>query len=487
MIFSSIPFLYYFLPCMLILYYLLPFQYKNLVLLLTSLVFYAWGEPSYVFLMIATIVIGYGSGYAMDMCRKCGNHKGRKLSLWIGLLFCIGALAFFKYAGFLITNICRVQGLLIGTAFGVPAMFEPILKIALPVGISFYTFQILSYLLDVYWGDVPVQKNIVSFGAYVTMFPQLIAGPIVRYGDIIKELEERKLTMHDTAIGIRRFTVGFAKKILIANQLGELCDVFRASSEKSILFYWMYAAAVSLQVYFDFSGYSDMAIGLGRILGFKFPENFEYPFISKSITEFWRRWHMTLGTWFRDYVYIPLGGNRVKKGRWYLNIFLVWMLTGLWHGAAWNFVLWGLYFAVLLLIEKQWLLKYLKQAKIWNHIYVLFLVVFSFLLFDASNLAAALETIGSLFGVGKVGSTLVFSTTETMYYLRSYAVILVIAVVGATPVIKRLTASVMEKIKHSSFAWIVMAAEPVMLIFLLAVCTAYLVDGSFNPFLYFRF
>ena len=486
MIFSSIPFLYYFLPFVLILYFFVRTRYKNGILFLTSLVFYAWGEPIYVLLMLLTILIGYGSGYWIDRYRREGKEKYKKQSLYGGLFFCIGTLVFFKYMGFLVDNFTSVFGGLAGTNGSHLGVFVKIRNIALPIGISFYTFQVISYLLDVYWDTVPVQKNIISFGTYVTMFPQLIAGPIVRYKDISHQLIDRNLTLHETAVGIRRFIFGFAKKILIANQLGELCSIFWSSNEKSIVFYWMYALAVTLQIYFDFSGYSDMAIGLGKILGFDFPENFNYPFISGSITEFWRRWHMTLGTWFRDYVYIPLGGNRVKKSRWYINILIVWMLTGIWHGASWNFVLWGLYFAGILLIEKQWLLKFLEKGRVWNRIYVLFLVMVSFLLFDAADLTTAKETIGCLFGL-KGGSVLPFITTETLYYLKSYAVIYVMAVIGATPLIKNIIVNLNKHKQQTIVSWFIVVAEPVVLIILLFIGTAYLVDGSFNPFLYFRF
>lgn len=488
MIFSSIPFLYYFLPCVLLFYYLVPMKYKNGVLLLASLVFYAWGEPSYAFLMLVTILVGYVSGYWIYKFQCQNQWKWAKISLILGVGFCVGSLGFFKYAGFFVENVNRLPGIDL-----------PMLKIALPVGISFYTFQILSYLIDVYRKDVPVQRNIISFGTYVTMFPQLIAGPIVRYGDIVKELQQRRFKLDEISLGIRRFLFGLGKKLLIANQLGELCEIFWNSQGKSILFYWIYAVAVSLQIYFDFSGYSDMAIGLGKLLGFSFPENFNYPFISGSITEFWRRWHMTLGTWFRDYVYIPLGGNRVKKSRWYLNIFLVWLLTGLWHGAAWNFVLWGIYFAVLLLIEKQWLLKHLEKAKVWNHIYVLLAVMFSFVLFDAVDLRAFGETIGCMFGMtlGTIasGKMLPFTSTETLYYLKSYGIVLLIACIGATPVVKRMIAwisgvSKMEcdKIENLNKGLLLVSLlEPIVLAVILLLCTAYVVDGSFDPFLYFRF
>ena len=338
MLFSSIPFLFYFLPAVLALYFIVPRCLKNSVLLLFSLVFYAWGEPKYVFLMIGTICLFYGCGIAIG---KSKTQQLKKLWLTVSVVISLALLAVFKYADFFIDSVNAVSGLNMS-----------LLRLALPIGISFYTFQCLSYTIDVYRGNAQVQKNIISFGAYVSLFPQLIAGPIVRYVDVARELDHRTHSWDQIALGLRRFLVGLSKKILIANAFGQLTEIFRMSSEKSVLFYWMYAIAFMLHIYLDFSGYSDMAIGLGRVFGFRFIENFNYPYLSKSISEFWRRWHMSLGSWFRDYVYIPLGGNRVKPMRWVLNILVVWMLTGLWHGAAWNFVLWGLLYAVFLLAEK---------------------------------------------------------------------------------------------------------------------------------------
>ena len=342
MLFSSVPFLYYFLPLVLAVYFLTPARFRNAVLLLASLIFYAWGEPKYVLLMLASILSGYGFGLLQERYR---GQKGAKLVCGLSVAVSLSFLLYFKYADFFLENFNAATGL------GVP-----LLRIALPIGISFYTFQIISYTVDVYRGE-PAQKNLIHLAAYVAMFPQLIAGPIVRYSDIAQQLEHRSHSTALAAEGVRRFLIGLGKKILIANQLGELCSVFRASDEKSVLFYWLYAVAFALHIYFDFSGYSDMAIGLGKVFGFHFLENFNYPYISASITEFWRRWHMSLGTWFRDYVYIPLGGNRVGRARQLLNILVVWMLTGFWHGAAWNFVVWGLMFAVLLIMEKLWLLN----------------------------------------------------------------------------------------------------------------------------------
>ena len=466
MLFSSIPFLYYFLPCVILLYLVAPKCIKNTVLLLASLVFYAWGEPKYVVLMTVTILLGYVLGLLIE---RYHGKKPAKLFLILSIVIDLGFLAYFKYADFFIQNFNAVTGLSL-----------ELLHIALPVGISFYTFQILSYTVDVYRGDVKAQRNPINLAAYVALFPQLSAGPIVRYSDIEVQLAERTHSFEKTAYGIRRFIIGLGKKVLIADMFAGFCSSFLASDDKSVLFYWMYAIAYSLQIYFDFSGYSDMAIGLGRIFGFEFLENFNYPFISGSITEFWRRWHMSLGSWFRDYVYIPLGGNRVSKGRHIFNIFVVWMLTGFWHGASWNFVLWGLFFGVLLLIEKLWLLKYLKKAKVWNHIYVLIPVLFSFVLFSSVHLGDLADNISGMIGLGGVPVI----SAETVYYLRSYAVIFILAIIGATPVVSQ-AASYVQNTKIGSK--ILTFAEPAVLAVLLLVITGYLVDGSFSPFLYFRF
>ena len=465
MLFSGIPFLYYFLPVVLLLYFIAPKCLKNTVLLIASLFFYAWGEPKIVLIMIASILAGYVSGLLIEAFRR---KKTAKIVMIVSVVLQLGCLVYFKYMDFFIGNFNKVFGTEI-----------PLLKIALPVGISFYTFQILSYTVDIYRGE-KAQKNPINLATYIAMFPQLIAGPIVRYKDIASELPVRRFTTEDVASGIRRFVFGLAKKVLLANQLGELCDIFRMSQEKSVLFYWMYAVAFALHIYFDFSGYSDMAIGLGRIFGFHFVENFNYPFISGSVTEFWRRWHISLGSWFRDYVYIPLGGNRVPKWRWFINIFIVWMLTGFWHGAAWNFIIWGLFFAVLLVFEKLCFLKVLEKHKILGHFYVILAVLISFVIFNASDMGGAFSDIGGMFGLAKVP----FVTTETLYYLRSYAVILTLALIGSTPFIKN---TVVKLASKPGFGKCLVVAEPLILLALMLVMTAYLVDGSFNPFLYFRF
>ena len=465
MLFSSIPFLFYFLAAVLVLYFLVPWKLKNAVLLLFSLVFYACGEPKYVFLMIATILLFFFCGLAIE---KAQQQTWKKFWLIVSVVISIALLAIFKYADFAISSFNAVTGAGI-----------PLLRLALPIGISFYTFQSLSYTIDVYRGNTAAQKDPISFGAYVTLFPQLIAGPIVRYVDVARELESRTHSFDKVMDGTRRFLIGLGKKVIIANNLGQLIEIFRDSGEKSVLFYWMYAIAFMLHIYFDFSGYSDMAIGLGRIFGFNFCENFNYPYLSRSISEFWRRWHMSLGTWFRDYVYIPLGGSRVKKSRWILNILTVWMLTGLWHGAAWNFVLWGLLYALFLLIEK-WVPALQRMPDILRRTYVLLIVMLGFILFNAADLKQALSDMGALIGIG--GLPLV--TDETIYYLKSYAPLFLFAIVGATPVVKT-TATKLAARKHTGP--VIAVLEPLFILLLLIVCSAYLVDGSFNPFLYFRF
>ena len=460
MLFSGIPFLYYFLPTVVLIYFLAPGKWRNGVLLLSSLLFYGWGEPKYILLMLVTIFVFFGAGLAMG---RIQDRKRQKTVLSLAIAFGVLLLGIFKYLDFFLSNFGAITGLPV-----------KLLRLALPIGISFYTFQCMSYVIDVYRGNVPAQKNIVTFGAYVALFPQLIAGPIVRYVDVAKELESRNTTWDDAYLGARRFVMGLAKKVLLANQLGQLTEVYRASQQQSVLFAWMYAVAFTLHIYFDFSGYSDMAIGLGRIFGFHFPENFNYPYLSRSITEFWRRWHMTLGGWFRDYVYIPLGGNRVTRPRWVFNILVVWMLTGLWHGASWNFVIWGLFFAALLLLEK--LLPAIgRLPETVKHIYVMLLIIISFVIFNGADMAQAGRDLASMFGAA--GLPLV--TGDTIYYLRSYAVVFLLAIVGSAPLMKGLEQRLPEKARA--------VLEPLGMLLLLLLCTAYLVDGSFNPFLYFRF
>ena len=463
MLFSGIPFLFYFLPCVLLVYFIVPQKGRNAVLLAASLFFYGWGEPKFLLFMVFSIVQGY------VFARLIGRGRRKKLFLTLSLVLSFALLGYCKYADFFIENFNAVTGLSL-----------PLLKIALPIGISFYTFQIASYEIDVYRGDVAAQHNFIDFAAYVAMFPQLIAGPIVRYRDIAPQLKERTHSLEAAASGASRFAVGLGKKVLVANVLAQLVSAYKASAEQTALYAWLYAIAFTLQIYFDFSGYSDMAIGLGRIFGFTFPENFRYPYIAKSITEFWRRWHMSLGTWFRDYLYIPLGGSRCSRIRHIFNILVVWMATGFWHGAAWNFVFWGLFYAVLLIAEKFFLLPALKKGRVLPHVYVLLAVTLGFVLFDAASLKDALHQLGTLFGAGTASGL----GTEALYMLRSYGVVLALAVLGATP----LPAMLWKKAQEAkSLAPVLTVAEPLCTLVLLALCTAFLVDGSFNPFLYFRF
>ncbi len=467
MLFSSVNFLFYFLPVTVGVYFLVPYRWKNGVLLAASLLFYFYGEPVYTFLLLASSLSAYVHGLLIDRFR--GGRLSR-IFLVSSIVVGAGLLGFFKYADFTVTNLNSLLGAQI-----------PLLRLALPIGISFYTFQTLSYTIDVYRGDAAVQKNVVKLCTYVALFPQLIAGPIVRYTDVAHDLSHRTHSLDAAAQGMTRFVVGLSKKVLLANSLGTLCVLFRQSTDKSVLFYWLYALAFMLQIYFDFSGYSDMAIGLGRVFGFRFPENFRYPFIAKSATEFWRRWHISLGSWFRDYVYIPLGGNRKGAGRQLLNILIVWLLTGLWHGADWTFVAWGLFFAVLLILEKLFLGKLLLRLPgVFGHLYLLLAVAVSFVIFNADGLRQAASDLGGMFGAGG----LPLATAQTWYYLRSYAVVLALAILGATPLPKRVYERLCALPRISG---VVNAAVPVGVVVLLLVVTAYLVDGGFNPFLYFRF
>ena len=460
MLFSSITFLIYFLPCMVLVYFLAPGRMKNTVLLLGSLIFYGWGEPKYLPVMAAVILAGYLSARLIGTCQ---NKRQSKILLAAAVLLEIFPLIYCKYADFFIQNLNVLTGQKI-----------PLLSIAMPLGISFYTFQVISYTVDVYRGDVPAQKNLLTFAAYVAMFPQLVAGPIVRYSDIRSQLENRMHSVEKCAYGIRRFVTGLSKKILIANVLGELIGHFQASEEKSVLFFWMYAIAFMLQIYFDFSGYSDMAVGLGAVFGFDFPENFRYPYCSASITEFWRRWHMSLGAWFRDYLYIPLGGSHVKPVRWIFNIFLVWMATGFWHGAAWNFILWGLYFAAWLILERYVLRGVLeKTPAILKHLYTLIVVFVGWGLFAMVDLGVCGDYLAACFGGAPLWSG------ADLFRLRSYAVTLAVLVLASTALGQRLWAKLPRQAEQ--------LATPVLMGLSLVVCTAYLVDGSYNPFLYFRF
>lgn len=461
MVFSSITFLFYFLPIVLAIYYLVPNKWKNIVLLISSFIFYFYGEPRYVILMTFSIVCTYIFGLLIDKYKKYS-----KLFLTLFICISVGLLVYFKYINFIIENINLFLANKIDFIY-----------VALPIGISFYTFQMISYIVDVYRGQAKVQKNILKLAMYVSLFPQLIAGPIVRYTTIEEQLENREYTMEKFALGVRRFIIGLGKKVLIANVLGELNNIFLASNDSSVLFYWLYAISAMLQIYFDFSGYSDMAIGLGKMFGFEFLENFNYPYAATSITDFWRRWHISLSSWFRDYIYIPLGGNRVSKLKWLRNILIVWLLTGLWHGAAWNFVFWGLFFGTLLIVEKVFLEKHLKKLpKFLLHIYVLLIVMISFIIFNGESVSQIMQNIGGLIGINNIP----LISQESLYYFKSYFVVIIIGIIGATPILKNIACS--NKIsKIGNFI------EPIFLLLILILCTSYIVDGSFNPFLYFRF
>lgn len=467
MVFSSISFLYVFLPAVLLLYFIAPRRFKNAVLLLSSLLFYFFGEPKYTVLLVISSLSDYLHSLVIEKCRGTKKAKGFLIS---SIVINLAMLGFFKYSDFFIG--------IVNALFGADI---PLIRVPLPIGISFFTFQTMSYTVDVYRGRVHAERNFATMATYVCLFPQLVAGPIVRYSEVSDELHHRRVGLDDVYSGVLRFAIGMGKKVLIANTMGELCNLFRASGDKSAAFYWIYAAAFTLQIYYDFSGYSDMAIGLGRIFGFRFPENFNYPFVSKSITEFWRRWHMTLGGWFRDYLYIPLGGNRVSRGRWVFNIALVWAATGLWHGAAWNFALWGLLFGGLLILEKLRLLEVLKKSgRVLPHVYVMLIVVLSFVIFNAEGLPGMLSDLGGLFGAGR----LPLWSFETAYYLKSYAFVFPIAAVGSTPLPKLVWRKLSETRLGSRLS---AAAEPVYVLAVMLVATAFIVDGSFNPFLYFRF
>lgn len=466
MVFSSTIFLCVYLPLVLLGYYICPKKGRNLFLLIVSLVFYAWGEPKYVFLMIFSILVNYIFGRLMDKNR--GRQKRMKLMLVLSVVIDLGLLSVFKYTDFIITNVNAIFG----------SSFD-LLKIALPIGISFYTFQAMSYTIDVYRDDVRVQKNLIDFGMYITMFPQLIAGPIVRYADVQDQLAERSVTTADFSEGVMRFVVGLGKKVLLANQMGAVwSEIYALGGDVSALMAWTGAIAYTFQIYFDFSGYSDMAIGLGRMFGFKFPENFRYPYQSVSITDFWRRWHITLSTWFKEYLYIPLGGNRCGLARQALNLLIVWSLTGFWHGAGWNFVMWGLYYFVILFIEKLFLLKALdKLPKFFRHVYALLLIVIGWVIFASDDVGVLLPYLGSMFGAnGAVGGM-------DVYTLFTKAVLIIICCVASTELPKRLFLSATGAMNEKAAFTI----KSVMTIALLALSMILLIGDSYNPFLYFRF
>jgi len=470
MVFSSIPFLYVFFPIVLGVYYALPRKLRNAFMFIASLLFYAWGEPVYIAIMLFSTVFDYINGLLIERYQSdpAKAHRAKYVVL-VSIIVNLGILAFFKYTDFFIENFRLIPGL---------SWLKP-LSLTLPIGISFYTFQTLSYTIDVYRGDAQPQKRIVPFGAYVTLFPQLIAGPIVRYKTVAEQLGGRRENFNQFYNGITKFTVGLGKKVLLANSIGSLFDYTKAlpQSELSVMLSWLGIVAYGFQVYFDFSGYSDMAIGLARMFGFEFEENFNYPYISKNITEFWRRWHISLGTWFREYVYIPLGGNRVSRWKHVRNIMIVWMLTGFWHGAAWNFLLWGVYFGVVLLIEKFFLMKWLKRLPAAvSHIYALFLIAVGWTIFAFDDMTMLGQFLQNMFFAGG----LPFVNQQTLYALSNYGFMLVILTIASTPLMHKLYDRFREK------KWMP-AVVCVLVVCGLVLSTAYLVDASYNPFLYFRF
>ena len=464
MVFSTPLFLFYYLTAVLAVYYVMPVRFRNFVLLIASLFFYYWGEQGYTVIMLLSIAIDYTHGWIVHRCKEKGNDRGARLAVASSMVFNLGILFFFKYWDFAARSL---QAVGLG--------FLPVLNISLPIGISFYTFQTMSYTVDVYRGDSRVQKNIVHFGAFVTLFPQLIAGPIIKYKDLDEQLDSRTHSLDRFAAGVERFLVGLAKKLLMANNLGQLWDVFKdmPGDRLTLLGAWLGVTAFAFQIYFDFSGYSDMAIGLGRMFGFEFMENFNYPYISKSITEFWRRWHISLSTWFREYLYIPLGGNRCSKGRWLLNLLIVWAATGIWHGASWNYLLWGIYFFCLLILEKLLVGKWLKKLPgPVQHLYVIVLILVSWVIFaleDLGQLGAYLTSMAGLSGAPMVSG-------ETVYHLKNFLPVLICAAVGSTP----LPAKLWRRVNSS-------AAQIILLILGMVLCTAYVVASTYNPFLYFRF
>ena len=461
MIFSSLPFLFFYLMAVLAVYKVSPLKLRNLILLLVSLFFYGWGEPVYILIMFLSIAVDYVHGMLVERWRDDGRKARRAVAS--SVFFNLAILVFFKYWDFIAANVNAFTGLGL-----------PVLGLPLPIGISFYTFQTMSYTIDVYRRDAPVQKNVVTFGAYVTLFPQLIAGPIVRYKSVAEQLEGRREDLEKFVSGIRRFSVGAAKKVLLANAIGQLWDQSLAAGSLSAAGAWMGLAAYAFQIYFDFSGYSDMAIGLGRMLGFEFLENFNYPYISKSVVEFWKRWHISLTTWFREYVYFPLGGNRVSKAKWIRNILTVWLLTGIWHGAGWNFLLWGLYYGLWMLAERLFLGKCLeKLPDVLRHAYTILIVLMGWALFAVEDMGRLGAYFRSLFGGGGL-----YAPVDG-YRLRTYLPTLVILAIGSTPLMKR----VWDKLGERGQA----ALQPVLVLAALVLCTASLVDAGYNPFLYFRF
>ena len=467
MVFSTPYFLFLYLPIVLLLYYIVPLKWRNLVLLVVSLAFYGWGEPVYILIMFASIIIDYTHGMLVQRGKTTGNMKLAKGAVASSVVLNLGLLFFFKYWDFIAGNLA---------AIGLD--FMPLLGIELPIGISFYTFQTMSYTIDVYRGDARVQKNIVTFGSFVTLFPQLIAGPILQYKNLDEQLEQRDHTPDKFASGVQRFVIGCAKKVLLANAIGQLWDVYLATptAQLTTLGAWLGIVAFSFQLYFDFSGYSDMAIGIGRMLGFNFLENFNYPYLARSATEFWRRWHISLGSWFREYMYIPLGGNRVSKPRLIFNLLIVWAATGIWHGASWNFLFWGLFYFVLLVFEKFWFADVLKKLPRWiGHVYGLLLIMVGWTIFAVEDMTQLGGYLKAMFGFGGAG----LLDSAFLYNLRNYLPILIIAGIASTPLAKNLWHKLSDRARK--------IALPILIVAGLVLATAYLVDGTYNPFLYFRF
>lgn len=475
MVFSSLTFLYLFLPFVLVFYYIMPRQLRNLFILITGLFFYAWGEPIYVFIMIASTLIDYFAG--LVIYKFGGNKITRRLALIVSVVMNLSLLGFFKYSNFIVENINN----LFHTSFGAPTAL-------LPIGISFFTFQSMSYTIDLYRGNIEVQKNPITFAAFVTLFPQIVAGPIVRYEDVAAELKERHLDLDTIWHGILRFCAGIGKKVLIANNIGTLWDSVKVMDINTVpvATAWLGIAAYTLQIYFDFSGYSDMAIGLGEMLGFHFPENFNYPYMSKSISEFWRRWHMTLSEWFKSYVYFPLGGSRKGFGRTIFNTAVVWLLTGIWHGASWNFITWGVMYGILIIIEKLVITLLKKKNKEYildkipgfiKHIYAMLFVMLGWVLFDTKDLPTAFSYMKRMFSFGST-----FADEHTVYFLMNFGLLFVIAIIGCTSLVKNLAQKFTAKVPSCSHVLSV-----VYMIVIMLIATSYLVDASYNPFLYFNF
>jgi len=474
MVFSSITFLTGFLPIVLVLYYLLPakgrnsHRMRNTLLFVMSLLFYAWGEPIYVILMIISTFADYGFALYAERWNQRGDHRRARRAVYATVIFNLGMLGFFKYTDFII-----------GSLNGIFKLDIPLLNLPLPIGISFYSFQTMSYTIDVFRGEAKPQKSPLDLGAYVALFPQLIAGPIVRYSTVAEQLEERRETLDRFSAGFCRFIIGLGKKVLIANQVGyvytQLSTASLSGGSLSVLGAWLGIIAFTLQIYFDFSGYSDMAIGLGRMFGFEFLENFNYPYVAKSITDFWRRWHISLSSWFRDYVYIPLGGNRVGRFKQYRNLLVVWLLTGIWHGANWNYVLWGLYYAVLLMMEKAFLGRWIqKLPAILQHTYTLLLVLIGWVIFAIEDLGLMLKWLQTMFAGG------VWIDHQAIFYLKNYASCLLIGIAASFPWWRGL----LEKAKNSK---VLQVGQAVLWICLFGLCLAFLVSDTYNPFLYFRF